>query len=59
MFEDNAEFAYGYFHAQDAIRKELLNRLADIRETGVAEPEIDAYLTGWNDMKNRARFRMR
>ena len=55
LFEDNAEFAYGYFHAQDAIRKELLNRLADIRETGVAEPEIHAYLTGWNDHeKSRA-----
>ena len=23
LFEDNAEFAYGFFHAQDAIRKEL------------------------------------
>ncbi len=27
LFEDNAEFAYGFFHAQDAIRKELLHRL--------------------------------
>ncbi len=27
LFEDNAEFAYGFFHAQDAIRKELLIRL--------------------------------
>ena len=26
LFEDNAEFAYGFFHAQDAIRKELLFR---------------------------------
>ena len=24
LFEDNAEFAYGFFHAQDSIRKELL-----------------------------------
>ena len=27
LFEDNAEFAYGFFHAQDAIRKELLIRM--------------------------------
>lgn len=31
LFEDNAEFAYGFFHAQDSIRKELLLRLEKCR----------------------------
>ena len=49
LFEDNAEFAYGFFHAQDAIRKEILLRLESLREAGVAVDAIDAYLTNWND----------
>ncbi|MFQ6831391.1 pyruvate:ferredoxin (flavodoxin) oxidoreductase, partial [Butyricicoccus pullicaecorum] len=27
LFEDNAEFAFGFYHAQDAIRKEIIVRL--------------------------------
>lgn len=49
LFEDNAEFAYGFFHAQDAIRKEILLRLESLREAGVAVDAIDAYLANWND----------
>lgn len=49
LFEDNAEFAYGFFHAQDAIRKELLIRLESIRDTGTAVDAINAYLSDWND----------
>lgn len=50
LFEDNAEFAYGFFHAQDAIRRELLIRLEHLRADGSAATNaIDAYLAGWQD----------
>ena len=49
LFEDNAEFAYGFFHAQDAIRKEIMVHLVALKEAGVAVPEIDAYVNGWED----------
>ena len=55
LFEDNAEFAYGFFHAQDSIRKELLLRLEKLQAEGVAPEAIGAYLNGWNDQeKSRA-----
>ena len=55
LFEDNAEFAYGFFHAQDAIRNELLLRLEKLRDAGVAVEAVNAYLAGWNDSgKSRA-----
>ncbi|WP_295582895.1 pyruvate:ferredoxin (flavodoxin) oxidoreductase [uncultured Oscillibacter sp.] len=55
LFEDNAEFAYGFFHAQDAIRKELLIRLEEMKEAGVAVEAVEAYLADWNDHeKSRA-----
>ena len=38
LFEDNAEFAYGFFHAQDSIRKELLIRLEAIKAAGSTDP---------------------
>lgn len=49
LFEDNAEFAYGFFHAQDAIRKELLLRLEAMKARGIAEDAVQAYLADWND----------
>ena len=55
LFEDNAEFAYGFFHAQDSIRKELLLRLEKLQAEGVAPEAIGAYLNGWNEQeKSRA-----
>ena len=47
LFEDNAEFAYGFFHAQDAIRKELLIRMENLKNTGVAVGAVTAYLDNW------------
>lgn len=44
LFEDNAEFAFGFYHAQDAIRKEIIVRLEALKEAGVAVEAIDAYL---------------
>lgn len=55
LFEDNAEFAYGFFHAQDAIRKELLIRLDAIKAAGIAVETVEAYENGWKDSsKSRA-----
>ena len=47
LFEDNAEFAYGFFHAQDSIRKELLIRLETIKAAGIAVEAVEAYENGW------------
>ena len=49
LFEDNAEFAYGFFHAQDSIRKEILIRLETLKDAGVAVNEIDDYQNNWMD----------
>ncbi len=49
LFEDNAEFAYGFFHAQDSIRRELLIRLEAVKAEGIAVDAIDAYLADWNN----------
>ena len=48
LFEDNAEFAYGFFHAQDSIRKELLLRLEKMQAEGIAPEAIGQYLADWN-----------
>ena len=49
LFEDNAEFAYGFFHAQDAIRKELLIRMENLKNAGVAVDAVTAYMENWED----------
>ncbi len=55
LFEDNAEFAYGFFHAQDAIRKELINHLEALKNAGVAVDAVSDYLANWEDKeKSRA-----
>lgn len=54
LFEDNAEFAFGYYLAQDAIRKEIITHLDALKANGVETEAIDAYLEGWSD-KNKTR----
>ncbi len=55
LFEDNAEFAFGFYHAQDAIRKELLVCLERMKEVGVAAEAVADYLANWEDKaKSRA-----
>ena len=49
LFEDNAEFAYGFFHAQDAIRKELLIRMENLKNAGVTVDAVTAYMENWED----------
>ena len=47
LFEDNAEFAFGFFHAQDSIRKEIINHLKSLQEENIAVKEVEAYLSDW------------
>jgi len=54
LFEDNAEFVYGYFHAQDVLRKELINHLEEIKGTGIADEAVENFLCNWED-KNQSR----
>ena len=55
LFEDNAEFAYGFFHAQDSIRKEILIRLETMKDSDVAAAAVKDYLSNWDDKeKSRA-----
>lgn len=55
LFEDNAEFVYGYFHAQDILRKELMVHVEALKDKGVADNEVAAYLDNWEDKsKTRA-----
>lgn len=49
LFEDNAEFAYGFLHAQEAIRKEILIRLEAMKDAGIAPEAIGSYLESWDD----------
>ena len=49
LFEDNAEFAYGFFHAQDSIRKELLLHVQALKDAGIAAKECEDYLNNWED----------
>ena len=49
LFEDNAEFAYGFYHAQDTIRKEILTRLEQLKEAGIQTEAIQDYLSSWSD----------
>lgn len=55
LFEDNAEFAFGFFHAQDAIRKELILRLKKLNDAGVAQEEIAGYLANWDSSESSRR----
>ena len=51
LFEDNAEFGYGMFLAQDTLRKQLIAKVAKLGETaqGSAKEAIDGYLATVND----------
>lgn len=49
LFEDNAEFAYGFLRAHDSIHGELTARLENLRERGIAAEAVGKYLEHWND----------
>ena len=49
LFEDNAEFAYGFLRAHGSIHGEVELRLKALKEKGVAVSEIEEYLAKWQD----------
>ncbi|MGN1014818.1 MAG: pyruvate:ferredoxin (flavodoxin) oxidoreductase [Butyricicoccus sp.] len=48
LFEDNAEYAYGFLLGQDAIKKQLLQTISDMAEQGIAKDACEAYLEKGN-----------
>ena len=44
LFEDNAEYAFGYLLGQDAVRKELADKIRELSEKNIAQAEAQAYL---------------
>ncbi|MCR4891455.1 MAG: pyruvate:ferredoxin (flavodoxin) oxidoreductase [Lachnospiraceae bacterium] len=44
LFEDNAEYAYGYLLGQDAVKKQLTTKVQELLDQGVAAEECAAYL---------------
>ncbi|MPL96550.1 Pyruvate synthase [bioreactor metagenome] len=51
LFEDNAEYAYGYLLGQDAIKRQLADKVNVLMERGVAADACKAYLENGNDAK--------
>ena len=51
LFEDNAEYAYGFLLGQDAVRSQLALKVSALAEQGVAKAECEAYLEKRNDAK--------
>lgn len=49
LFEDNAEFAYGFLLAQESLHKELIAHLEELKASGVAGEAIDAYIENCED----------
>ncbi|WP_312281246.1 pyruvate:ferredoxin (flavodoxin) oxidoreductase [Oscillibacter sp.] len=44
LFEDNAEYAYGYLLGQEAIQRQLVEKVSTLAERGVAKDACEAYL---------------
>ena len=49
LFEDNAEYAYGYLLGQDAIKRQLVEHVHALAESGVAVDVCNTYLEKGND----------
>ena len=49
LFEDNAEFAYGYLRAHGAVQGEVHIRLKELKERGIALEAVTDYLDNWAD----------
>lgn len=49
LFEDNAEFAYGFLRAHNSIHGELMARLKILQDQKIAVSAVDDYLSGWSD----------
>lgn len=44
LFEDNAEFGYGFLNAHEVINREILLRIQTLIDAGVAQKACEAYL---------------
>ena len=49
LFEDNAEYAYGYLLGQDAVKRQLVEHVQALAESGIAVDACNAYLEKGND----------
>ena len=49
LFEDNAEYAYGFLLGQDAVREELKKNILGLKEQGTAEAACEAWLGSMDD----------
>ena len=49
LFEDNAEYAYGYVLGQDAVKRQLKDKVQRLKEAGIAEAACTDYLERGND----------
>lgn len=54
LFEDNAEFAYGFLRAHGAVHNEIMLRLKSLERRGIAPEAVFAYQENW---KNPSRTR--
>ena len=48
LFEDNAEYAYGFLLGHEAINKQLVEKINRFSELNVLKAECDNYLNGFN-----------
>ncbi len=54
LFEDNAEYAFGFLNGQAAVKRELAEKIAALAERGVAKEACEAYLEyGMDPAKTR------
>ncbi|MDR1832782.1 MAG: pyruvate:ferredoxin (flavodoxin) oxidoreductase [Fusobacteriaceae bacterium] len=51
LFEDNAEYAYGFLVGHEAVSLELCQRVLDLKNAGVAVAEAEEYLAKRNDFE--------
>jgi len=52
LFEDNAEFGYGYSLAVEHQREKLVDQVKEVVETGISEP-LKAAFNKWLDVKDQ------
>ena len=51
LFEDNAEYAYGFLLGQEAVQKELVSKISVLAERGIAKDACKAWLEKSRDAK--------
>ena len=49
LFEDNAEYAYGFLLGQDTVRNELKENIRQLKNKKIAKDEAGAFLEGFSD----------